>query len=78
MAHRIHYTKETLQYLLHHYMDPGSLLQRQVESVMYMNMHLELGTRTIPASSDYLIVCPYSRKTVEPKEVDLPFHYCLH
>lgn len=80
MAYRIHYIKWILQYLLHHDMDPGSLLQKQVESVMYMNVHLELGSRTwnIPASSEYLTICPYSRKTGELKKVDLSFHYCLH
>lgn len=52
MTDRMHYTEETLQYLLHHDIDPGSLLQRQLESKTYMNMCLELGSRAwnLPAS----------------------------
>lgn len=79
MACRIHYTKETLQYLLHPDTNPGSLLQRQVESMTYANMHWELGFRTwnLPASSEYSVVCTYSRRTAELKEVGLHFRCCI-
>lgn len=78
MADRILYTKETLQYLLHPDMNPGSLLERQVESMTHMNVHLELSFRiwNLPASSEYSAVCPYSRRTAELKKVGLHFHYC--